>query len=514
MADMSNRASMAHLAHDHIITILHLLPMESIICFSMTCRRFKSIASSDVLWEGICRRDWGNSYVDGLLAARDKGLPWKNIYQQVYQLGFVSCIKLRGQDGIFPRPRASHSFNFISNCLVLFGGGCEGGWFHTLLSFFLSFLTRCCLAVVILASISTPIHSTSYPTAWCCLEEDAKEEYAKENKKNSNLEKSRRHLDDTWVGCTGNEIKKMLRWQQISSGTPSGRFGQTCTVVGDSLVLFGGINDHGVRQNDAWVGHVVHDESLGIRLSWRLLDVGSIMPPPRGAHAGCNVGDKRMVIHGGIGPDGLRLGDTWLLDLSEGMRSARWHEIETPVSPPARSGHTLTWIAGAHVILFGGRGTGYEVLNDLWLFDMGGEIPEWVELHSNSSNVPNSMPLPRVGHSATLILGGRVLIYGGEDSYRHRKDDFWVLDPSAIPTIRVRSQTPYPKMSSGKKMWRRLKVSGRQPSCRSFHRACVDPSGRLVYIFGGMVDGVVQPVESSGLRFDGELYLVELVLQL
>jgi len=29
-----------------------------------------------------------------------------------------------------------------------------------------------------------------------------------------------------------------------------------------------------------------------------------------------------------------------------------------------------------------------------------------------------------------------------------------------------------------------------------------------------MVDGFLQPAEPSGLRFDGELFLVELVLQL
>lgn len=41
----------------------------------------------------------------------------------------------------------------------------------------------------------------------------------------------------------------------------------------------------------------------------------------------------------------------------------------------------------------------------------------------------------------------------------------------------------------------------------------MDPSGRNLYIFGGMVDGLLNPAESSGLRFDGELFLVELLLQ-
>ncbi|RWR75231.1 F-box/kelch-repeat protein [Cinnamomum micranthum f. kanehirae] len=444
----SSRSSITNIADDHIFSILQLLPIDSILSFGMTCKRLNAIASSDTLWEIICRRDLGNSSVEGFLASTDKKFSWKRVYQQVFNLGSVSCFRLSSQDGIFPRPRASHSLNLISECLVLFGGGYEDG----------------------------------------------------------------RHLDDTWVACIGNEVRRVLRWQQTNLGIPSGRFGQSCIVIGDDLVLFGGINDNGIRHNDTWIGHVLQDEALEIKLSWRLLDVGPFVPPPRGAHAGCCVGDKRMVIHGGIGLGGIRLNDTWLLELSDSARSASWQEIRIHPSPPARSGHTLTWIGGTYMILFGGRGSGYEVLNDIWLLDVGTEGPEWVELKCDLLKAPDGIPLPRVGHSATLIIGGRVLIYGGEDSYRHRKDDFWVLNPSAVPTFKMRSQMQNLKRSSGK-MWTRLKVEGQMPDCRSFHRACADRFGHHVYIFGGMVDGVLQPAELSGLRFDGELYLVKLVLR-
>ncbi|XP_041026086.1 F-box/kelch-repeat protein At1g51550 [Juglans microcarpa x Juglans regia] len=451
----SNGSPITNIAQDHIITILLLLPIDSILSFAMTCKRFRALVFSDSLWESICRRDWGPKSVDALkssnLHSQQQQLPWMRLYKQVSRLESVSCINLTYTDGelVLPRPRASHSLNFVSDCLVLFGGGCEGG----------------------------------------------------------------RHLDDTWVSYIGKDFQKMLQWQKVNSGIPSGRFGHTCVVMGDCLVLFGGINDHGDRQNDIWVGQVTCHETLGITLSWRLLDVQSVAPAPRGAHAACSIDDRLMLIHGGIGLNGLRLGDTWVLELSENLCYGVWREILTYPSPPARSGHTLTCIGGTRIVLFGGRGLGYEVLNDVWILDMPETCLKWVQIPYELPNIPEGVSLPRVGHSATPILGGRLLIYGGEDSYRHRKDDFWVLDISAIPSINVQPTTLNSRGLLAK-MWKRFQAIGYKPNSRSFHRACADPSGRYLYVFGGMIDGFLQPVGSSGLTFDGELFLVELVLQL
>ncbi|XP_073004678.1 F-box/kelch-repeat protein At1g51550 [Typha latifolia] len=441
-------ASITHVDCDHIVSILHLLPPDSILSFSMTCKRFRSLGSSNNLWEAICRRDWGSGTVDalvGTLAPHEKtGLYWKRLYRRVSQLGSLSCRRISSKGGCFPTPRASHSLNFVDDWIVLFGGGCEGG----------------------------------------------------------------RHLDDTWVAYIGNGFSRVLSWQQVNSGMPSGRFGQSCILVGDSLVLFGGINDSGVRLNDTWIGQIIREGPFEIKVLWRLLEVGQSAPPPRGAHAACCVGDRIMVIHGGIGLYGLRLSDTWLLDLSDGLKSGRWHKIENSrPSPPPRSGHTLTWIGQTHVVLFGGRGSGYEVLNDVWFFDVGGIYPEWKELKCELSSVLGEMPFPRVGHSATPILGGKVLIYGGEDSHRHRKDDFWVLDVPSLLSFQSGSR------KSLQKMWKKLVIEGQCPNYRSFHGACTDRSGRYIYVFGGMVDGLIYPAEAYDLRFDGELYQMELMLQ-
>lgn len=313
------------------------------------------------------------------------------------------------------------------------------------------------------------------------------------------------------MAYVGQGVKNAVDWKQVNSGQPSGRFGHTCIVISGALVLFGGINDNGVRHNDTWIGRVSCNGSSEIKLAWKLLDVGAALPPPRGAHAGCGYGEEKMIVHGGIGPGGLRLSDMWMLDLSSGFMSGRWHQIVTPQpAPAARSGHSLTCAGASGMVLFGGRGAGYEALNDIWVLDMEGDGPEWVQIACERSG---SVPLPRVGHSATLVLGGKVLIYGGEDSQRRRKNDVWLLDLKTLLALRRRLQNMSPRRVA-KKMWRRLKAEGMQQDCRSFHAACADQSGRRLFIFGGMVDGVVHPAEAYGLRFDGGLFLGELVLQL
>lgn len=142
MAESSSRTSngsssapaaiICRLPPDQLLSILLRLPIDSILCFGMTCKKLRSLTTqSEALWESICRRDWGASSADALCNHNNTNISWKKLYQKVHQLDSVHCRTLLAPDNAqaqaVPAPRASHSLNFLSGFLVLFGGGCEGG---------------------------------------------------------------------------------------------------------------------------------------------------------------------------------------------------------------------------------------------------------------------------------------------------------------------------------------------------------------------------------------------------
>lgn len=152
--EMDKTCWIGYLDSEQMMNISELLPLQSLLALGMTCRRFRDICYSDRLWESICRREWGNLAVDAMFRCsaslstssssssssssstslsscegeRRKfgGWSWKRVYEQAQQMKCLSCMRLTPK-GAAPHPRASHSLNFISDSLVLFGGGCEGG---------------------------------------------------------------------------------------------------------------------------------------------------------------------------------------------------------------------------------------------------------------------------------------------------------------------------------------------------------------------------------------------------
>jgi hypothetical protein len=123
--------------------VLRLLPAEAVLS-SATCRVFRAWASSDALWEALCRRDWGARAAAALAEHRREdrgGAPWRRVYAEVARLSALSArrvlrspsagarsVAARRGGGCTPRspglascPRAE---SFARRVAARRGGGC------------------------------------------------------------------------------------------------------------------------------------------------------------------------------------------------------------------------------------------------------------------------------------------------------------------------------------------------------------------------------------------------------
>jgi hypothetical protein len=97
--------------------------------------------------------------------------------------------------------------------------------------------------------------------------------------------------------------------------------------------------------------------------------------------------------------------------------STTLHSLPFPVPIP-RAGHTCTLVAPNKVLIFGG-GDGVKILNDSWYLDT-------IAFTFTKTNIGGQPPASRCAHTATL-LENKLIIFGGGDGSRRFKD-LYLLD--------------------------------------------------------------------------------------
>jgi hypothetical protein len=160
------------------------------------------------------------------------------------------------------------------------------------------------------------------------------------------------YLNDTWIldvsvlagGGTRQLLATWMKLQLSSDVRPPCRMGHTCSLVGDTLYVFGGSHSSGgqppsTASNDIWK----LDLSAAERC-WEQLHISGPPPAPRSSHAAMVLGD-RIVFSGGQGPptagaigkynsyhfvprDSFFAGGIATLDITRG----RWLPIQHPKS--------------------------------------------------------------------------------------------------------------------------------------------------------------------------------------
>jgi hypothetical protein len=226
-----------------------------------------------------------------------------------------------------------------------------------------------------------------------------------------------RWLGDLHVADVASAVGGELPWLPCAPAGegPSPRACHSLTVVGSAAVVFGGFD--GARTfNDVHVLEGLGRESSSVR--WVAPALTGAPPAPRNAHAAAALpGRPALVVFGGhSGRAHLR--DVHVLDLA----ARRWSQpaLCGAVQPPGLRGHSAC-MAGDALVVFGGF-DGRARTNDAWLLNTaagggGGGAWAWSRLLPQAAGAQGegAPPSVRQRHSACLVPGIGVLVYGGFD---------------------------------------------------------------------------------------------------
>ena len=210
---------------------------------------------------------------------------------------------------------------------------------------------------------------------------------------------------------------------------PAPRFGHSLVMINDLKVcIFGGaIGD--TRKinysNETYIYNV-------LTKLWIKLEVGSnkILPQERAAHAAAVNDNSVMMIYGGSTKNGgLAEDEIWLLFLNEGTDGeGEWkkYSVTNGHSPGPRYGHSLNFIK-PYFVLFGGN-FNPSLSNDVWIVNITEKIGEWKKIIFQNDFGPS----PRLYHTSQICNFGnyqnKLIIFGGRDSNENPLNDVWILE--------------------------------------------------------------------------------------
>lgn len=225
--------------------------------------------------------------------------------------------------------------------------------------------------------------------------------------------------------------------------------------VGDRMIVYGW------PREGAGLDDPLLELRLSDTLSWHAIQAEGPAPPLRFGHVALYDPPRhRMIVFGGLGPDGHVLSDAWSLALSD---PPAW----TPLSPAGPPPGTR-WLASVaydsqreRMLVFGGE-KDFWYTNETWALSLSGP-PEW-------SLLSPAGPLPAAREQASLVYDerrDRLVLHGGSTLFGNRMDDTWELPLSAPPA------------------WIRLQPSGYAPRARSGHTAIRDKRSDRMIVFGG-----------------------------
>lgn len=144
----------------------------------------------------------------------------------------------------------------------------------------------------------------------------------------------------------------VVKAHSAEDGMPEARWGHSAVSWRGNLLLFGGSNTQSCF-NDTWLLEVSADGD-NLVATWQKLKLQNYSAPPTRAGQTVSLVGDRLYVFGGCHISDV-FNDLWMLDLSE--PTPRWRELHPAGIPPApRVGHAAV-VLGDRIIFSGGRGS-------------------------------------------------------------------------------------------------------------------------------------------------------------
>ena len=214
---------------------------------------------------------------------------------------------------------------------------------------------------------------------------------------------------------------------ETNGDKPLPRFGHSLVMINPiKICIFGGaIGD--IRKisysNETYIYNIM--TKIWFKLNFNSSEQ-SKLPPGRAAHAAAANDQMQMVIYGGSDNSGLIDDKIWILHLSESNEGI-WNMVQTiGQTPGCRYGHSMVYME-PFFVLFGGN-TKNQVNNDVWIIDIKNKICQWENIIFENNNL---IPCERLYHTCDICRSGNcdgmMIIFGGRDSNEEPLNDIWGL---------------------------------------------------------------------------------------
>ena len=212
---------------------------------------------------------------------------------------------------------------------------------------------------------------------------------------------------------------------------PLNRFGHTIVQISKiKICLFGGSvgDSHKLNySNDTYTYNVLTKIWKKININNK-----DSLPKERAAHAAASNDKGQMAIYGGsIKSGGLAEDCFYIFSLnSDDENEGEWTKIKTEgPTPGERYGHSLNFL-NPYFVLFGGN-CNPNLSNDIWIININNNTNyHWIKI--DYINDKNNIPVERLYHSSEVCKYGKsknkLIIFGGRDSKNNPLNDLWALE--------------------------------------------------------------------------------------